>query len=699
MDHARHPRRLGSVFLCALMMSSAWMACQPEPESESQLDLGIGRMMAAVSPKCEGKRWIGIKPDPELTNSCLVYAPSSNWRGDPLFASAGAAQLQRYCLFTWQGPASAPPPAEIAALQTAAATLDGFAEDCPVVMPQGFPEEMAFQQRGAIHDAAGGLALLPAPVPSTLSATRLAVVDNAPDDLGPISGQADQNPLPSLTPHNQGAPLGEHGKVLSYLARDLGCPQDAAPGSGGTKPSCAVHVETALAMGRGAGSNAAATGGLTGTKSELAAAIYRTINDWKDDIANRGEPRLVVNLSLGWEDHAGANDCHVPDPEDLEAPARSVVDSLFYARCHGALVVAAAGNHTGGREPHHGLMCPAHFMQWDAPTDEVCAALVTRGFAARYQTLTSLVLRPPPASGAYDPLVHPIGGLDFGGAPLTPRRPESLPQLVAPALFGVSYEGFLTPVQSGHVLPGTVAPFPLTGTSVAALNVSAIAATAWHYRPYLAPANVMKLLYDNGVNLSTSAVEASRSGSGTAVHRASLCRTLRGMDLLAPSFPCSDPEPLQNNQLPPQNPLPSTATRDLLTGYYSSGATSMTATSTPLAPGATPLNTLFTQAAGDFVGPLPFFPSCPTCVIQLGASGSPIILYLEPTAGTTLSNVVVVADGQAFALTGQPNGSIATKTKVTLSGGANLAIGSDDRVFLTWESSESSGYQQLQIVQ
>ncbi len=198
-----------------------------------------------------------------------------------------------------------------------------------------------------------GLPHLPAPV-TPLRPTRLAVVDNAPESIGPNAGSATLNPSLRSSPvvfsalrRARRSPLVHRARPRLSGGRDIELP-------------CAVHAETVLAMPDGNPSSQPGTaGGLFGTRSELARAILRAVDDWKGDVlsGNGAEPRLVINLSLGWEDHSADvkstsnKNCNITRSGDLDSPSQAVYDAVVYARCHGALVLAASGNDTGGRLP------------------------------------------------------------------------------------------------------------------------------------------------------------------------------------------------------------------------------------------------------------------------------------------------------------------------------------------------------------
>lgn len=262
-------------------------------------------------------------------------------------------------------------------------------------------------------------------VPGSASArpdVRLAIVDTMPD------GAPNPNSL--------------HAPTLDALANAMACT------SGG---KCAVDIKHHLAMPRVEdGAVDLVNGGNYGTLWDLARALRAAT---RDSIAD-GFDHLVINLSLGWDptgqsslpnNHLGL----ITGSSNLPAPIRAVHTALVYARCQGALIIAASGNDDVGLEDRTGPLLPAGWMVHDAPTTAQCASLFTS--------------RGGPASIQKAPLVYAVGGVNHLGQALENARPQSTPELVAPA--------------SGVAAPtgGAV----LTGTSVAALVASTASGLVW----------------------------------------------------------------------------------------------------------------------------------------------------------------------------------------------------------------------------
>lgn len=669
---------------------------------------GVGGGAPGSSP-CDWTRWIGIKPAEDIP--CENYAPPGpgNWAAEGLFDKVSPSPLPsalaRYCLFTWNGQApQGPSSVDVQALLTHANTvaIEALAQDCEVVWPLTNLPQVALEHRRWIHEAAGGLASLPLTTlaDAPVRPVRLAIIDNAPD--------RPWGELPFISSSTESPRPGEHGAVLAYLGRDLGCPEDPGSGVG----ACAVHPETVLGMSGGS-ANTGSNGGLYGTKGEVATAIARALVDWKEDLSPDSEVRLVLNLSLGWEDHStdpgseDPNNCHVEKPEALSAPARAVYDAIRLARCHGAAVLAAAGNHTGGNRPHEALMCPAHFTMWDAPSDLECGdgeePLLEAGFTEQYENITELTLRP--ATKPNDPLVTAVGAVDYGDQVLVPHRPNSLPPLVGPGAFAAAYEGYFTPVDLDSTLPASP-PATLSGTSVGTLVASAVTAAAWAYEPEVGAAEVTGHVYTHGAvvrqpeSTTSMIAEQHRSESPPPVMRASLCRTLKGIGLLSSGTKCSDLDKgLQEVEVSPQNPACSESTWAAWNDHFPLPFEIEPAGEEWT---STPLYTFYTAAAGLDVIPQPVYPTCTVCGISQGPQPeSPSILYLHMNqAHDGTLHLVKVSGGEAVSYpVSSEYGAIAH----TLGG---VAIAPGDRFFLQWKEPDpqnqgdppSSAFTQLAIL-
>lgn len=255
---------------------------------------------------------------------------------------------------------------------------------------------------------------------------------------------------PDEAPWTQRTGQNRHGDTMAALIAEIAGPLGAG----------AATVSTFLAMPRRFNPGAQSVshfpelGGDFGHLSDLARALWTAVLDHQ---ANHVGQKLILNLSLGWEPLGPDSSCDAsPAPA-----ARAVKAVLDHAACaHDALVLAAAGNHMGGMAPASGPMCPA---AWTGT---------------------------PTSCHSTKPLVVAAYGLDYLDEPIALARPESAVSLAAPAIGGQAHAA------------GTSSPEPLTGTSVAAAVMSAVAAVAWAAYPGDNALQVTSRLHTNGVSLS-----------------------------------------------------------------------------------------------------------------------------------------------------------------------------------------------------
>lgn len=541
------------------MMATVAVAAAPAPA-------------AAQNPPyvARGVRWIGA------ASECL--APPG-WHAERVFSS-GPPGVANLCLYQWRSPPSgAPPtPAQVADLFAVSGATD-LTEDVPVVFPSaGFSAEEAAViagLRGALRAQVGSAALL-ANLPAE-PAARIVVIDSAPDA-----------PAGHIVP---GA--SRHGDTLAHLIEDIVCVETAG------SRSCAAEVTTALALPLIAPGVASAGGGHVGTLSDLARAIERAVLTWQADRGTRHgvPPRLVLNLSLGWEHTADIAECTTGALATLKPPARAVRGILQRAAAQGALVVAAAGNHSGGPHPRTGLVCPG-----------------------RYQSVAK-------DSDATQSLVIAVSGVDYQDRPLALTRPAGVAGIAALGVGGVAWA------------PGDPVPPPLTGTSVSTAIVSAIAALVWVVRPSLPVSGVVSVIYRGGVDLG----EGNACPRGTTLcrsRRASVCGALRAAGA---ALPCAPPPP-QGWSCPSQ---PSQV-EALIAAH--GGVPRSAGTITPVID--LPKDLAPTVQLAPEVFPAPISATCPTC-LGADARASRAAGFVVPRLGQDLGDAVLVvelATGDAHAL-------------------------------------------------
>ena len=514
---------------------------------------------AAQSPPLVGKglRWVGT------ASACVAPV---EWTAERVFHAA-TPELAGYCVYTWAGaPGTAPTAQQISKLFSTSAA-EGLTEDVPVVFPtSGFsPEEQALFAglRGQLRAQVGDASLLP--VMPAVPRARIVVIDSAPDAT---AGHV----IPGAS---------RHGDTIAHLIEDLVCRSADLRNRG-----CAAEVTTDLALPWISRGVPGPSGGHIGTLVDLARAVERAVATWQvDRIAASATtpPRLILNLSVGWEHTPQIADCST-DVRSAGLPARAVLAILQHAAAQGALIIAAAGNDSAGPTPRTGLTCPG-----------------------RYQAV--------PVDG--DPsrsLVVAVSGVDYQDRPLETVRPAGITGIAGLGVGGVAWT------------VADPAPPQLMGSSVSTAVVSAVAALVWSQRPSFSPGQITAAVYAGGVDVG-AANACPLSLPGCRSHRASVCGALAAAGV-SPS--CSIPAP-QSGSCPA---LPTQIAA--LAAAYSSVPGSPGAV-VPLV--ASPRYAAPTVQVEPTVFPQPISGTCPTCWI---ASTSSIPYLAIPALGQNLSDAVLV---------------------------------------------------------
>lgn len=402
-------------------------------------------------------RWVGVKADRDAR--CPI-PNGGNWKTAHLFGGdrddvqAIPRGLQSYCLYT--GPTLElgvnDTPSELAALLRGG-ELVALHVDRAVLALSATPADLFEQELGpvfakwSLHHA-GKIKEMPAH-DNEWAPTRVALLDTSP------TRSPDQVPGPTEVQGNS-----THGYSLANLARELVCDREGR---------CVADISTRLALPlrynrKGELIVDEVDGGHFGTLSWLAQAIRSEVEAWGGGQGNS----LVLNLSLGWLPTYGGDDSRAEEwPVDVAAVHSAIAD----ARCRGALILAAAGNTSGGPSDNVGPLLPAAWEMISAPDHKGCRRLTGQ--------------RAPFSKSKFRPLVYAVGGVDGQGEDLAIARPRGRPRVVA--------HGDHVTTRSAN---GT---FPTqTGTSVSTVVASAAAAVAWSYRPDADADRIMGALYKGG---------------------------------------------------------------------------------------------------------------------------------------------------------------------------------------------------------
>jgi Subtilase family len=509
----------------------------------------LASLAQAQSPPYRNRalRWIGTARD------CL---PSANWSADKLFARAipGATRL---CVYTWHPaiPGTTPTPTEVATLFTSSGATE-LTEDVPVLLPMSPSHPLSSQEqtfyeglRAQLRAQVGGASLVPGwPV---AAAARVVVIDTAPDSHGDIAeGES------------------RHGDTLARLIQDLVCHR--SPNHLAT--SCAAQITTTLALPWVATGVLGAQGGHVGTLVDLARAIDRAVGQWQADRAatpNSTPPRLILNLSVGWEHNAGVADCFDSPAQQVAPPARGVQAILQYAASEGALIFAAAGNDIGGPNPRAGLICPGS-----------------------YQGL-------PRTEAPNLPVLLAVSALDYRDNPLETTRPQGETGLAALGHGGVAWK-----------VGGSVPP-ALTGSSVSTAVASGVAALVWAVRPSWSATQVSAAVYNGGRATSRSTPYCPTTFAACQVRRANVCGAL-----ISAGVPAACDPPMPRLTSSPSLPAELSA----LTAWFVAPPSTAFFAPPPL---ANPRYLLPSPQAAPWTFPAPISVTCPTCWVSSSTTGPP----------------------------------------------------------------------------
>lgn len=685
--------RLRAVMCMALVATAGCRHCCPPPPSDGpacpskDVDCVNTAESIPTEQACPDSEWIGVRDD-ELDACPEVDQPiGGRWVARPLFMSkrtSPAPNLEPFCQYSWKpnDPQRFEP--DLPSLRKVPG-LSHMARDCKAVSGSSTPAVLATWEtlrKGFLEQSASVDHL---PVSGGERPVRVAVVDDSPD--GYRKGQA------------RAGQYG-HGLAVGRIVREIACPNPdrAQPGPGpekscegycgvpagaracGCDPACTDRHDccadkAAVCDGEGGACIAMVSnhlalpledadtrneknGGRLGTLGDLARAIDSAVDTW---LAKPSQSHLVINLSVGWDRRIGG-----PDPEapgKLSGPIRAVHASLERAACLGALVVAAAGNDSGGPQAKQGPLYPAGWETEPMPTPDQCKAIgATRmkggqsdaGPGSKTSVETSR-----------RPLLYSAGGLLGNDKPLPTGREGGRPRLAAPAAHAVAVR-----YDQGTLGPTRV----LSGTSVAAALVSGVASVVWGYRPELDAGQVMDLVYGSAVPLGEPA-DYCLGGEPCPLPAAAADREIRRVGLCpaliaackAGSGACPKPSDLPKCALRPAfadaSPVLSAAQMTAIAAV-STGTTSAAAVAQELAPlhvcGLPKILHTSLSAYPDpscptrqYYGPIMspnLFPQpgsipCPVCSIRPKSPTGTLQIEIDPAFEGQLRNPTVTVNG------------------------------------------------------
>ncbi len=321
---------------------------------------------------------------------------------------------------------------------------------------------------------------------------------------------------PTTIPSSQDNSM--HGSSLFRMAKHLICPQGLA--------SCEVDLQTRLALSflevdprnKLSSTRDTVRGGYRGLIGEFAEALIAELQNWPPQPVGRFRDRLILNASLAWDGMFGGTEA---TPVDMPNAVRAVYEALECHASEGNLVIAAAGNFSDDHESNVSDMplYPAAWTQREA------------------------------SSGG--PLLYAAGGVDVKRRPLGNALGQGIPEFVAFA---------------DHALAAKDEDAILTGSSVAAMGVSAAAAAVAYYAPELNREEVMEMVWSSGKALGWRASFCRYpSGSCPQVSYISVCESVLKAcasqgDCVPPlQLPVCAPRPQSLLPFPGTPPTPLTA--------------------------------------------------------------------------------------------------------------------------------------------
>ena len=446
---------------------------------------------------CNPDERIGIKPDPKL--ECSSYnrlGVNGLWNSSPLFGDKASDALAKFCSVQWVPSQNGAQPD-----QGNLPLLNDLAMDCTVVGPQA--NGLAPHVSGALQDTfrrqSGYRDIPSAGITTTTTApTSIAIVDTAP--------------------YGNTTPINHHGSDLAAIAHNLACGNDS---------SCLQNVYTTLGLPRhntldGVESDTI-NGGHFGSLGDLSLGIYEAVERFhhdQPDAIGKTPAHLVINLSLGWDSLFGDLPSY-PAPRThlnlingvsngIPAPIQAMHAILIYAKCEGALILAATGNKKFGSCSDDALL-PAAWERLAAPTPNDCD-----GFDIMTSETSSDL--PPGTEQPYlveAPLLRAVGGLEYDNSPLDSMRSNSTPQLLAASFHA---RGTKALDEATEVM---------TGTSVGTVVTAAAAALSWSHYSTRDGDEVVNVAYDGLPKVPNATSDFGFDGAGQAVAEVNVCGFLQ----------------------------------------------------------------------------------------------------------------------------------------------------------------------------
>lgn len=500
------------------MRAEALPVQEPEVEGEPE-------MPSPSSPGCNGTGYV-IKMKNGFACPTDTKVANGTWDFEQICGDAPylPTDLQGLCSVTWEGNGKDLPDASDANVLQNIAEIADFAEDCVVNAAQsGSPMQLAGPMlRDKFRKAAGATSISSKPAAPAF----VAVLDSLPrekfsnlldqsHDLPSEPGDFTRTTHPAMTDQ---IPFGrdEHGWLILSLMNDLMPHPDAFT----------LDAELALPQIDYEQIDTD-NGGYFGRQFHLANAICSAIATWQEQLNETGTdtrtaPVPVLVMALGSLPEKGQS---YDSDNDIRSNGTLPLQTLYYAMqhaaCHGAALVAAAGNDPNGDatlpkcNEVPGAMYPGAMSEIAAPKVEYCDGLYAKG--SGYDSGDYKVYNGP----LHNPLVSTISAVDAAGKLLPITRQGAYTELAA--------MGELASAQDKE----GVWHAARTGTSIATAVAGAAFATLFAYRPQLSAAEAADILLHTALK--------SCSGPACAANDAnviSICRALEDALLISNQIEC-----------------------------------------------------------------------------------------------------------------------------------------------------------------
>ena len=467
------------------------------------------RPIPGVEVGCSGRRVVGHRQRP-TAHTCPPPVDPTLWSGGLLFPIDGVADPDRrqhvfgtdggvFCVYDYVGRGQ---PTSVSGLPIDAystrpshrdrAPEQWLSADCESIVPlaESTPEQRAERRvahREAWREQLDWMPRLPVfPATGSLPTAGPFLIEVSLIDTSPDSGPWLRFPTEGVDPHGRG---------MGMLITDVLCPAGIYDATSGCPHL--IRSYQAIPEARALGARTLSSAGL------MTRVAQRIVEATQQSPGRRG----IINLSLGGLPRYALID---PGGDDVLAWREATVAlqaALNYASCNDMIVIAAGGND----EAASGV--PRDFWEEGALYP---AALATTEAWTCGQPVPGVT-----APGRGVPLVYAASGVDARDRAVPTTRDGSRARLAGPA--------FATGVENpADYVVSDPEELPLyTGSSVAAADVSAVAALVWAYAPSLSPAEVMGIVESSAVPLTEwSELCGGDFGCGET-RRVSACRALR----------------------------------------------------------------------------------------------------------------------------------------------------------------------------